>query len=928
MNRIFTTIALEVEFSRGVTVTGAPQLELAIDGTGAPARRASYVSAHDATVRFHYTVQAGDRDADGIGIPAHGLQLNGATIADLLGEAVTLGLDRAQLILPADKVDGATTDATPPAVRAVAIVSQPAAGGYAYGDRVSVQVAFSEPVAVTGSPQLELAVGSASRLAGIAHGTGPARAALEFVYTVQVGDRDADGIGIPAHALRLNGGTIRDGAGNDADLRSSEVQPSAQQAVDPGVRIGCKQPRPVAARGASLAAAGTAGAGLADYDHELTVELQENRAGNVQPVVLGCVALAAADHEFSYALTAGDDGARFAVAAAAGLLSYTGPGEDAERTREYLLTVTATPRDGSAALTLQVRVAVADGDDDGVVTLSTGQPFVEALVTARLADQDGALRDQRWQWRRRQAPDGAWRDIAHSTGPRYEAVAADAGHYLQARVTYRDTHGLQRAESLPTAAVDLDPKRRERMLQLGLAGFGRSVADSAVRVIGERFAPAPPAAGEADRWQVEVTLNRRALHPDGVGGAGAVGDVARAVAEALGVHVTAGGAPGFAPVAGDRLLAESAFSVQRGHGPARWGFWGSGDFSRFRGFHEGFEQDAAVVAGYLGADYRFAGNALVGLAASYSILDLTSDSAAAGAASLEGYLVNAYPYAFWMPAEWLGLWGLAGFGIGAAELADAGASREGAVRMWLGAAGHRADLLSGGGLSLALKSDGFITGISSGDGLPETAANAWRARLLLEGGLEWRLGDSRLAGSVALGGRLDGGDAERGFGAEGEAQLSYLHLDSGLGLSGRGRLLLLHADADLRDWGASATLSWQPPGLGLALSAAPRWGEPSAGAPAAGGSTLAAAPASWLPDAVDLRVSYRLDLLQGAGRLAPFAEIGFEDSAARRVRAGAALELSDRPGTATLELQAFGQRTTGATEASTYQGGFGGSVEY
>ena len=33
-----------------------------------------------------------------------------------------------------------------------------------------------------------------------------------------------------------------------------------------------------------------------------------------------------------------------------------------------------------------------------------------------------------------------------------------------------------------------------------------------------------------------------------------------------------------------------------------------------------------VVAGYLGADYRFAANALVGLAASYSNLDPTSDS--------------------------------------------------------------------------------------------------------------------------------------------------------------------------------------------------------------------------------------------------------------------------------------------------------------
>jgi hypothetical protein len=46
---------------------------------------------------------------------------------------------------------------------------------------------------------------------------------------------------------------------------------------------------------------------------------------------------------------------------------------------------------------------------------------------------------------------------------------------------------------------------------------------------------------------------------------------------------------------------------------------------------------------------------------------------------------------------------------------------------------------------------------------------------------------SRLAGSVALGRRLDSGAGERGFGAEGEAELSYLHRGSGLGSTGRGR---------------------------------------------------------------------------------------------------------------------------------------------
>ena len=46
------------------------------------------------------------------------------------------------------------------------------------------------------------------------------------------------------------------------------------------------------------------------------------------------------------------------------------------------------------------------------------------------------------------------------------------------------------------------------------------------------------------------------------------------------------------------------------------------------------------------------------------------------------------------------------------------------------------------------------------------------------------------------------------------------------------------------------------------------------------------------------------------------------------MRAGAGMDLSDRAGTPALELQAYGQRTTGTADASSYQFGFGGSVEY
>ena len=57
------------------------------------------------------------------------------------------------------------------------------------------------------------------------------------------------------------------------------------------------------------------------------------------------------------------------------------------------------------------------------------------------------------------------------------------------------------------------------------------------------------------------------------------------------------------------------------------GCLGQRRLSHFGGDIDGFSQEGAVLSGYLGVDYRFRPNALAGLAASYSALDLTSQAA-------------------------------------------------------------------------------------------------------------------------------------------------------------------------------------------------------------------------------------------------------------------------------------------------------------
>ena len=116
----------------------------------------------------------------------------------------------------------AQTDTTSPAVSSVAITSDTGDdevyldddGVYGIGDKIEVTVTFDEDVTVTGSPQLEITIGTSAKDAAYKSTTD---SEVVFSYTVVVGGSDTDGISIGADKLSLNGGSIKDGADNDAD---------------------------------------------------------------------------------------------------------------------------------------------------------------------------------------------------------------------------------------------------------------------------------------------------------------------------------------------------------------------------------------------------------------------------------------------------------------------------------------------------------------------------------------------------------------------------------------------------------------------------------------------------------------------------------------------------------------------------------------
>ncbi len=211
-------IRVAVRFRRqgaaALVVTGAPRLALQVGGV---TRQAAYYGVSGDSVLFRYTVQAADRDADGVSIAAGALTLNGGAIRDAAGNAAVLGLGRHTVSSQAaHKVDGGVTRA--PSVAGVTITSRPAAGDtYSRGEAVEVAVRFSQGVGVTGSPRLALRIGSATRQAGYDR-AGATSATQYFRYVVQQADVDTDGLSIRSGALTLNNGAIRSNAGANAAL--------------------------------------------------------------------------------------------------------------------------------------------------------------------------------------------------------------------------------------------------------------------------------------------------------------------------------------------------------------------------------------------------------------------------------------------------------------------------------------------------------------------------------------------------------------------------------------------------------------------------------------------------------------------------------------------------------------------------------------
>src|SRR4029079_96125 len=154
------------------------------------------------------------------------LSLNGGTIFDTVTNP-----NAANLTLPAPGSAGSISgtksiviDTTAPTVTAV--TSTTPNGTYGVGATITITVGWSEPVVVTGTPQLALNSGGTAN-----YSSGSGTSTLAFTYTVAAGQNSPKLDYTSTTALSLNGGTIFDTVTNPNAANLTLPAPGSGRAV-------------------------------------------------------------------------------------------------------------------------------------------------------------------------------------------------------------------------------------------------------------------------------------------------------------------------------------------------------------------------------------------------------------------------------------------------------------------------------------------------------------------------------------------------------------------------------------------------------------------------------------------------------------------------------------------------------------------------
>lgn len=229
--KIGDEVLVNVVFDQAVNVDlagGVPSLLLE---TGLLDRNAVYQSGSGSnTLVFKYTVQAGDVSADLDFQSTAALQLNGAVLANATSDLAILTLPT---VGGADSLGGRSNIVVDAVVPVVASVSVPSDGTYITGQNLDFTVNFSENMVVDttgGVPRIAVTLDTGGTVyADYVSGSGGS--ALVFRLTAASGQLDSNGVTLGS-AIQLNGGTLRDTAGNDTLVTLNNIASTANVNID------------------------------------------------------------------------------------------------------------------------------------------------------------------------------------------------------------------------------------------------------------------------------------------------------------------------------------------------------------------------------------------------------------------------------------------------------------------------------------------------------------------------------------------------------------------------------------------------------------------------------------------------------------------------------------------------------------------------
>ncbi len=357
---------------------------------------------------------------------------------------------------------------------------------------------------------------------------------------------------------------------------------------------------------------------------------------------------------------------------------------------------------------------------------------------------------------------------------------------------------------------------------------------------------------------------------------------------------------------GDFVLPLNARAAAGAPGLSSLAFWGAGDYSNLDGSGGAVDWDGDLFSAHLGADARLRDDLLVGLAVSWSRVDLDY-SVPGRSGDYELDLTSFHPYVGWSALSGkLDLWATVGYGWGDLEIANEAQQASSDVEMRTVAVGGLGRLLKVGATTLRLKGDALLTEmeVEGSDEMAALTVDARRVRMILEGSRTHTLADgAQLEPSLEVGVRHDGGDGETGFGAELGGGVRYSNPVMGLTLEGRARTLV--GRDSYGEWGVNGLIRLERGnGRGLSFNLSPGYGK-----------TVSGTQRLWqqgLHDKIDgerdygarmdLRLGYGLPAFGGRGLLTPYSEVTFGDSA-RNYRLGMEWELG-----ALFELNLTGER--------------------